>query len=57
MEILINLSLTLLMASSLDTPLMADLTEFITLRLTLLLSHVMLPSMRLLLILVMSLSV
>jgi hypothetical protein len=38
---LINLSLTLLMAFCLDTPLMADLTEFITLRPTPLLSHVM----------------
>jgi hypothetical protein len=41
MAILINLSLALLMAFCLDTPLMADLTEFLTLRLTPLLSHVM----------------
>jgi hypothetical protein len=39
MEILISLSLTLLMAFCLDIPLMADLTEFITLRLTLLLRY------------------
>jgi hypothetical protein len=38
---LISLSLTLLMAFCLDIPLMVDLTEFITLRLTPLLSHVM----------------
>jgi hypothetical protein len=37
--ILSNLSLILLMASCLDTPLMADLTECFTLRLTPLLSH------------------
>jgi hypothetical protein len=40
-SILINLSLALLMAFCLDTPLMADLTEFIILRLTPLLSRVM----------------
>jgi hypothetical protein len=38
--ILISLSLALLMAFCLDTLLMTDLTEFITLRLTPLLSHV-----------------
>jgi hypothetical protein len=36
-----KLSLALLMAFCLDTPLMTDLTEFITLRPTPLLSHVM----------------
>jgi hypothetical protein len=36
-----SLSFALLMTSCLDTPLMADLTKFITLRLTPLLSHVM----------------
>jgi hypothetical protein len=41
MEILISLSLAPLMAFCLDTPLMADLTEFITLKLIPLLSHVM----------------
>jgi hypothetical protein len=40
-EIMTSLSLALLMAFCLDTPLMANLTEFITLRLTPLLSHVM----------------
>jgi hypothetical protein len=55
--ILISLRLALLMASCLDTPLMADLTEFITLRLTTLLSHMMWPSTRLLLVLLMCLSV
>jgi hypothetical protein len=40
-ENLISLSLALLMVFCLDTPLMVDLTEFITLRLTPLLSHVM----------------
>jgi hypothetical protein len=40
-----------------DTPLMADLIEFITLRLTSLLSHVIRPLMRLLLVLMISLSV
>jgi hypothetical protein len=40
-EILISLSFALLMVFCLDTPLMADLIEFITLRLTPLLSHVM----------------
>jgi hypothetical protein len=48
--ILISLSLALLMAFYLDTPLTADLTEFIMLRLTPLLSHVMWPSTRLLLV-------
>jgi hypothetical protein len=35
------LSLILLLAFCLDTPLMADLTEFITLRLTPLFSHLL----------------
>jgi hypothetical protein len=57
MAILISFSLALLMAFCLDTPLIVDLTEFTTLRLTPLLSHVMWPSTRLLLILMMFFSV